>query len=58
MASHVMTQAERRCLHGVARDLHIEFRGIFGEETIVSLLFDSYDELASTATAARRVRTS
>lgn len=53
MASHVMTQAERMCLHSAARDLHTEFRGIFGEETIESLLRDSYDELASTATVTR-----
>ena len=50
MASHAMTQAERMRLHSAARDLHTEFRGIFGQETIESLLFDSYDELASTAT--------
>jgi protein-tyrosine-phosphatase len=50
MASHVMTRAERMCLHSAARDLHTEFRGIFGEETIESLLLDSYAELASTAT--------
>jgi arsenate reductase len=53
MASHVMTPAERMCLHSAARDLHTEFRGIFGQETIESLLFDSYDELASTATVTR-----
>ena len=53
MASHAMTQAERRCLHGIARDLHTEFRGIFGEETIESLVLDSYAELASTATVSR-----
>jgi hypothetical protein len=53
MASNVMTQAERRCMHGVARDLHSEFRGIFGEETIESLVLDSYAELASTATVSR-----
>jgi protein-tyrosine-phosphatase len=53
MASHVMTQAERRCLHSAARDLHTQFRGIFGEETIESLLVDSYNELASTATVTR-----
>jgi arsenate reductase (thioredoxin) len=50
MASHVMTPAERMCLRDAARDLHIEFRGIFGEETIESLLLDSYHELASGAT--------
>lgn len=53
MASHVMTQSERMCLHNTARDLHTEFRGIFGEETIESLLLDSYAELASTATITR-----
>jgi arsenate reductase (thioredoxin) len=53
MASHVMTQAERICLQGAARDLHAEFRGIFGTETIESLLLGSYDELASTATVTR-----
>jgi arsenate reductase (thioredoxin) len=53
MASHVITPAERVCLHSSARDLHTEFRGIFGQETIERLLFDSYDELASTATITR-----
>jgi arsenate reductase (thioredoxin) len=53
MASYAMTQAERMCLHSAARDLHTEFRGIFGQETIESLLFDSYDEMASTATVTR-----
>jgi len=53
MASHTMTPAERMCLHSAARDLHTEFRGIFGQETIESLLFDSYNELASTATVTR-----
>ena len=53
MGSHAMTQAERMCLHSAARDLHTEFRGIFGQETIESLLFGSYNELASTATVTR-----
>lgn len=53
MASPIMTQADRECLHSAACDLHTEFRGIFGEETIESLLFDSYSELASTATITR-----
>jgi len=53
MASHEMTPAERMCLHSAARDLHIQFRGIFGEETIESLLFDSYAELASRATVTK-----
>ena len=53
MTSHIMTQADRMCLHSAARDLHTEFRGIFGTETIESLLLDSYGELASTATVTR-----
>jgi arsenate reductase len=50
MASHQMTQADRKSLHAAARDLHTQFRGIFSEETIESLLHDSYAELASRAT--------
>jgi len=42
--------AERTCLRSAARDLHTEFRGIFSQETIESLLIDSYAELASRAT--------
>jgi protein-tyrosine-phosphatase len=53
MASHEMTPAERMCLHSAARDLHTQFRGIFGEETIESLLFDSYAELAARATVTK-----
>ena len=53
MADHVMTRADRMCLQSAARDLHTEFRGIFGQETIESLVFDSYNELASTATVTR-----
>jgi arsenate reductase (thioredoxin) len=50
MASHEMTPADRVTLHAAARDLHTQFRGIFGEETIESLLLDSYAELASRST--------
>jgi len=53
MTSHIMTPADRMCLHTAAGDLHTEFRGIFGTETIESLLLDSYAELASTATITR-----
>lgn len=53
MASHVMSQSDRMCLHSAARDLHVEFRGIFGAETIESLLHDSYAELASRASVTR-----
>jgi arsenate reductase len=48
--THTMTQGERRCLHGAARDLHQQFRGIFGEATIESLVLDCYAELAASAT--------
>jgi hypothetical protein len=41
MTSHIMTQAERMCLHTAPGDLHAEFPGIFGTETIESLLLDS-----------------
>jgi len=53
MANHQMTQADRLSLHAAARDLHTQFRGIFGEETIESLLLDSYAELASRATVTK-----
>jgi arsenate reductase (thioredoxin) len=51
--THVMTEAERSCLRSAARDLHVQFRGVFGEETIESLVFSSYAELAATATVYR-----
>ena len=57
MTAHVMTQAERMCLHSAAQDLHTEFRGIFGTETIESLLLSSYHELAATATVTRWLAT-
>ncbi|MFZ0170614.1 MAG: arsenate reductase ArsC [Acidimicrobiales bacterium] len=43
----------RGVLHNVARDLHHEFEGVFGEETIEQLVFDSYRGLAATATVGR-----
>ena len=48
--THVITDAVRGALRGAARDLHARFRGVFGEETIESLLLSSYQELAPTAT--------
>ena len=48
--THVMTNATRIALRGAARDLHEQFRGIFGEETIEALVLSSYAELAATAT--------
>jgi hypothetical protein len=40
-ATHVMTRAERMCLQSAARDLHAKYRGVFGAETIESLLLAS-----------------
>jgi arsenate reductase (thioredoxin) len=53
VTAHVMTEAERMCLHAAAGDLHTEFRGIFGTETIEALLHSSYNELAAKATVTR-----
>ena len=51
--THVMTSPERRVLRSVACDLHDQFRGTVGEETIEALLHSSYAELAATATVHR-----
>jgi arsenate reductase (thioredoxin) len=51
--TYVMTNAVKMCLHRVASDLHEEFRGVFGEETIESLVLNSYAELAAKATVHR-----
>ena len=51
--THIMTQAQRKCLLRAAKDLHEQFRGVFGEETIQALLFSSYAELAARATIDR-----
>jgi arsenate reductase (thioredoxin) len=53
MNNHIITAGECLSLHNAARDLHTEFRGIFSEQTIESLLLDSYAELASRATVTR-----
>jgi arsenate reductase (thioredoxin) len=53
MANHVMTAGERMCLHSAAHDLRTEFRGIFSEQTIETLLLDSYAELAAHASVTR-----
>ncbi len=49
----VLTNGERRALRIAAHDLQVEFRGVFGEETIESLLLSSYRELAANATVTR-----
>jgi hypothetical protein len=46
--THVTTNAVRMALRGAARDLHAQFRGVFGAETIESLLLSSYQDLAAT----------
>jgi len=51
--THEMTNATRMALRSAARDLHAQFRGVFGEETIEALLHSSYAELAGTATITR-----
>jgi len=51
--SDAMTSGERMALRSAARDLHAEFRGVFGGETIESLLVNSFHELAATATETR-----
>lgn len=40
-------------LHRAARELHLEFAGVFGEPTIERLLLDSYRELAANATVTQ-----
>jgi protein-tyrosine-phosphatase len=40
-------------LSNVTRDLHHEFLGVFGEQTVHQLVVDSYRELASGATVQR-----
>jgi arsenate reductase (thioredoxin) len=40
-------------LDGIARDLHDKFEGVFGTETIESLVVDSYIKLAARATVTR-----
>ena len=42
-----------KALHNAAKDLHAEFEGVFGQETIEALLNDSYQELAATASVSR-----
>ena len=43
----------RTSLHNVAADLHHDFEGVFGEETIHDLLEDCYLTVASTASVGR-----
>ncbi|MGO8863205.1 MAG: arsenate reductase ArsC [Acidimicrobiales bacterium] len=45
----LMTPGQRTALEHVAQDLQAKFKGVFGQETIMALLEDSFDELAATA---------
>jgi protein-tyrosine-phosphatase len=49
----VDTMVPEQALRRVAQDLHAEFRGVFGEETIEALVFDSYRQMAATAKVTR-----
>jgi protein-tyrosine-phosphatase len=51
--AHFLTTATRMVLRSAARDLHAQFRGVFGQETVESLLLNSYAELAAAATITR-----
>jgi protein-tyrosine-phosphatase len=43
------TPSQRTALEHVAKELHDKFKGVFGQETIMALLQESFDELAATA---------
>jgi arsenate reductase (thioredoxin) len=51
--SRPIPASDRRALSNAARDLHDQFSGVFGIETIEALVLDSYTERASTATVTR-----
>lgn len=53
MSTETLPTSVRRALQNVACDLHREFEGVFGTETIEVLLADSYRGLKSTATVDR-----
>ena len=54
MADHEpMTPQQKVQLNHVAKHLHAKFHGIFGLETIEAFVFESYDELAKTATVTK-----
>ena len=48
-----MTAQQRVQLNHVVKDLHAKFHGIFGLESIEAFVFESYDELAKTATVTK-----
>jgi protein-tyrosine-phosphatase len=54
MAEHEsMTAQQRVQLNHVAKHLHSKFHGIFGLESVEAFVFESYDELAKTATVTK-----
>jgi protein-tyrosine-phosphatase len=49
----VIPSGAQSALRSAAHDLHRQFHGVFGEETIHQLVLDSYRELAATASVNR-----
>ncbi len=47
-----MNPGQRKALTHAARDLHTRFQGVFGQETIEALVFDSFRTLAAKSTIA------
>ena len=48
-----MTAQQRVQLNHAAKHLHAKFQGIFGLESIEAFVFESYDEVAKTATVTK-----
>jgi arsenate reductase len=48
-----MTAQQRVQLNHVAKHLHSRFHGIFGFESVEAFVFESYDDLAKTATVTK-----
>ena len=48
-----MTPQQRVQLNHVVKHLHSKFHGIFGLESIEAFVFESYDEIAKTATVTK-----
>jgi arsenate reductase (thioredoxin) len=48
-----MTPQQRVQLNHVAKHLHSKFQGIFGFESVEAFVFESYDDLAKTATVTK-----
>ncbi len=48
-----MTAQQRVQLDHVVKDLHTQYHGVFGLESIEAFVFDSYDEIAKRATVTK-----